>query len=316
MRHANKLVFSIIVILLAAIILFVPIGSDPGRPDQSLFELAANFTGLNIRDEPQNLTLILAGDVMLGRTVMTTSLDHADPTYPFLKVAPLLNAADLVLVNLESPFVSGCQRTYEGLVFCADPTLVQGLVHAGINVVSLANNHSRNYADAGLNETVNLLISHGIQPTGLGKLVTKDVRGLKVGFLGFDFLSRSPKAEDFELITQSQNQVDLLILSVHWGIEYTDQPTDAQRQWALQMVEAGADVIAGHHPHWVQEVARVNSRPVYYSLGNFVFDQMWSEKTRQGLVVRLTFDDQGQLLKEELLKTYISSWAQPEFVDF
>lgn len=316
MRHANKYIFTFIILLLVAIILFVPIRSDSENQSQSLFELAANFAGVQLSPEQSHLTIILTGDVMLGRTVMTTSLDRADPAYPFQKVAAALQSVDLVVVNLESPFVSGCQRDYEGLIFCADPSLIEGLVASGINVVSLANNHSRNYGEQGLTETINLLSSHGIQATGLGKLVTKEVRGFKVGFLGFDFLSRPPKEEDFKLITRSKSQVDLLIISVHWGVEYADQPTDAQRRWALKIIESGADVIAGHHPHWVQEVANINGHPVYYSLGNFVFDQMWSEKTRQGLVARLTFNKEGKLLKEELLKTFISSWSQPEFVDF
>ena len=87
-----------------------------------------------------------------------------------------------------------------------------------------------------------------------------------------------------------------------------------QRDWATFMVEAGADVIAGHHPHWVQEIEYIDEVPVYYSLGNFVFDQMWSEETKKGLVVKLTFED-GEIVNEELLPTYMSFHAQPEFVN-
>jgi poly-gamma-glutamate capsule biosynthesis protein CapA/YwtB (metallophosphatase superfamily) len=258
-----------------------------------------------------DITLILAGDVMLGRTVMTTSLAKSDPSYPFLKVKDFLQTADIVFLNLENPFVTSCPRKYDGMVFCADPVLADGLSDAGIDIVNLANNHTRNYGQKGLDETVSVLSNHGIFSTGLGDLVTKKVGETTFGFLGFDFLSHKPSTQDYDLIKSSKAKVDILVVSVHWGVEYTSAPSAAQKQWANQIMASGADIIMGHHPHWVQDIEYVDGKPVYYSLGNFVFDQMWSEKTRQGLVIKLTFRDK-KLIKEEKFPTYMNSWAQPE----
>ncbi len=258
-------------------------------------------------------TVILAGDVMLGRTVMTKSLDSNNPNYPFEKVSNELNEADIVFVNLENPIVVGCPRSSEGLIFCTDPAMAEGLITAGIDIVSLANNHSRNYGENGLSETVEFLDEKEILTTGLGELVVKENKGIKYGFLGFDFISKTPKDNNYELVAESVGEVDVLIVSVHWGAEYRSEPAEIQKQWAKELVEAGADVVVGHGPHWVQKMEYINEKPIYYSLGNFVFDQMWSEETKSGLVMKLTFRD-GELIKEEELPTYMSSWAQPEFI--
>lgn len=269
---------------------------------------------LGLFDKDHGVSLVLTGDVMLGRTVMTKSLDLGDYSYPFRKVADFLKSADLVFVNLENPVIAGCPRHTDGMKFCADPKLVDGLKFAGIDIVTLANNHSRNYGMEGLDQTQTILEEGKIGVSGLGNLVVKEVDGQKFGFLGFDFTVRQPREEDYKLVSDSDSKVDILVLGIHWGVEYQDKPTAAQREWARKFVEAGADVIAGHHPHWVQSIESIGGKPVYYSLGNFVFDQMWSEKTRQGRVVRLTYKD-GKLTKEEKFNTYMSSWAQPEIVE-
>lgn len=257
--------------------------------------------------------IMLTGDVMLGRTVMTKSLDSNNPSYPFEKVLDELSEADIVFINLENPIVSNCPRNSESLIFCTNPAMAEGLVAAGIDIVSLANNHSRNYGEKGLSETVEILDEKEISTTGLGELVVKESKGIKYGFLGFDFISKTPKENDYELVAESVGEVDVLIVSVHWGAEYRSEPAESQERWAKELVEAGADVVVGHGPHWVQGMEHINEKPVYYSLGNFVFDQMWSEETRTGLIMKLTFRD-GELIKEEELPTYMSSWAQPEFI--
>lgn len=262
----------------------------------------------------QEVEIILTGDIMLGRTVMTKSLDLKDPVYPFRKVVGELESADIVFINLENPIVVNCPRTYEGLKFCTTPAMVEGLVFAGIDVVSLANNHTRNYGAEGLNQTIVVLNKNSISTTGLGNLATKEVKGTNFGFLGFDFLSQKPTEGNFNLVSKSKEQVDVLIVGVHWGAEYREEPAEIQKEWARKLVEFGADVVVGHGPHWVQGEEYINEKPVYYSLGNFIFDQMWSEETKRGLVMKLTFRGE-ELIKEEKLPIYMSSWAQPEFVE-
>ena len=245
---------------------------------------------------------------------MEKGQELGDSTYPFAKVADETNNADIVFLNLENPIIENCPINTDGYKFCSSKEMAEGLVVSGIDIVTLANNHSSNYGQEGLAETVELLVSKNILATGLGKLETIRVKDTTFGFLGFDLLTNVLKTQDLELIRESSGKVDVLIIGIHWGVEYTDKPIGKQRDWASFMVEKGADVIVGHHPHWVQEIEYIDDVPVYYSLGNFVFDQMWSEETKKGLVVKLTYED-GEIVNEELLPTYMSFHAQPEFVD-
>lgn len=265
-------------------------------------------------DFSTDVEIIATGDVMLGRTVMTKSLDEGNPSYPFENVKGTLSEADISFINLENPFYDGCPRHIEGFKFCASLEMVGGLTASGIDVISLANNHTRNYGDEGIEDTKRILDENGISYVGFDNLVVKEEKGYKFGFLGFDFLTNSPDEADFDLIRQSNEKVDVLIVGVHWGAEYRDEPAEIQRLWAKRMIEDGVDVIVGHGPHWVQRREEFLGRPVYYSLGNFIFDQMWSEKTKEGLAVKFTFRN-GELIKEEKLPIYMSSWAQPELVE-
>ena len=290
----------------------------------SFFMLLMYVTGLTVNNRPakqpviitsvgEKVEIILTGDVMLGRSVLTRTEKEKDWTYPFNKVSEYLRNSDIVFSNLESPIVENCPRTDSGMVFCTSPELVEGLRFANIGVVTVANNHIGNYGQKGINDTKRYLTGAGIDYTGVGDLVVKEVKGTKFGFLGFDFVSRNFTDSDRKLIVDSDRLVDVLIVGVHWGEEYKDKANKKQREIAKDLVENGADVIAGHHPHWIQDEEYVNDKPVYYSLGNFIFDQMWSEETKKGLVIKLTFKD-GKLIREEKLSVYISSLGQPEFV--
>jgi len=312
-------------------------------------------TSKEIENIQPEIKVLLVGDVMLGRKVMLESQKKKDFVYPFRKVASTLSTSDIVFINLENPMVKDCPYTYAGFKFCSPPESAEGLVSAGVDVVNLANNHSMNYGQAGINETLEILGDKEILATGLGELKVLEKQGTSFGFLGFDFTVKEPIAADYEQIKNADEQVDILIVGVHWGVEYTDKPTVSQRLWAKKMVEAGADVISGHHPHWVQgvdciaedgsasyiaandfkrgSVCQESTVPIFYSLGNFIFDQMWSEETKKGAIVELTFSSKGGSASGrkggtlqgrvpsgtrqgmKTFRTYIRNWGQVEFVD-
>lgn len=286
------------------------------RNEQSTIQknIPSQKASLLKQKEDDTTEIILVGDVMLGRSVMIKILEDNDYLYPFANVLGTLRNADIVYANLESPIVKNCPIHESGYKFCTLPDIAQSLSGAGIDVVTLANNHSRNYGEDGLSQTQEFLINNAIAVTGLGNLEIIEVNNTKFGFLGFDYTISVPEESDFDLIVNSKQEVDILFIGIHWGVEYTSIATDQQRALAKRFIDSGADVISGHHPHWVQEIEYFNGKPVYYSLGNFVFDQMWSEETKKGLVVRLTFKDKN-IIKEELLSTYISSVGQPSFSD-
>lgn len=249
---------------------------------------------------------------MLGRSVMGVSFAKNDPSYPFEKVANILKTADIVLGNLENPIISNCPLSNSDLKFCADPKMIQGLKYGGIDILNLANNHTKNYGDEGFTQTENYLKDNGIDYIGAGNLVTQKVNGVRFGFLGFDFIDNKPQDSDYDLIANSKKEVDVLIVMVHWGLEYSSNPTDDQKSIAGKLVTAGADIVAGTHPHVIQEIDYINGKPVFYSLGNFIFDQMSNEATRRGLSIRLWYS--GKILsKTEELRSYMNNFAQPEW---
>ena len=272
------------------------------------------FVNFGLFNGVKQTSLIFTGDIMLGRSVMTKSLRLKNPNYPFMNVADVLRSADIVFSNLESPIVDNCPYVDSGFKFCSNPKMVEGFKYAGIDVVNLANNHMLNYGKEGFDQTKQYLDLNGIKWVGDGNLVIIEKNKTKFGFLGFNFLTLEPQEQDFNLVRNSRKKVNILIVGVHWGEEYKDKPSVYQRLLAKKLSEAGADYIVGHHPHWIQNIETIENTQVYYSLGNFVFDQMWSKETKKGISVNLIFKGK-KLEKENLLKSYMGNFAQPKWVN-
>lgn len=262
------------------------------------------------------LTLLFGGDVMLGRSVNTRILKNKDFSWPFRKISTLLSEADLTMVNLESPFRSGCKPTDGGIIFCADPRSIEGLRTAGVDIVNLANNHINNQGEKGIDETNSLLSTAGISAIGQNKPYFVTIKDTKLAFLGFtDIASGSKEIADATTeniksqISEAKKNSDLVITTFHWGNEYSLRSL-RQQDMAHLAIDSGADAVIGHHPHWVQEIEQYQGKPIYYSLGNLVFDQMWSEATQKGLVVKLTYFGQN-LIKQEQFPIKIFDHGQP-----
>lgn len=306
------LIFLIPVIILVFgfdFFMFISLKSLPIPTTLPIFDL------VDFNEPPKpNTTIILTGDIMLGRSVMKTSLAKNDPNYPFEKVSDILQRADIVFGNLENPVVSGCPLSDSGFKFCADPKMIHGLNFSGIDILNLANNHTKNYGEDGFTQTKNYLIGSGLDYVGNNNLVIKKINDIDFGFLGFNFVDNMPNDSNYQLVKDSKEKVDVLIVMVHWGTEYTSDPTNTQKLIANDLVSSGADVIVGSHPHVIQSVDSINNRPIFYSLGNFVFDQQWSEETKKGLVIRLTYSGKN-LSKIEKLPVYMKSFAQPEWTN-
>ena len=323
-KRIGKKYTPVLIAVIILLVMFIAIGNailfgKRNRPEKIVSETKDAVVEIIVKPTPSpkpiTAKILIAGDVMLGRTVTVESLDkNNDPNFPFWNVSKVLADADLVFVNLESPIVTDCPRIYEGYKFCAPPEMMEGLVTAGVDVVTLANNHTYNFGVDGYDETISYLNSENINSVGYGNLIRRKVGDTTFGFLGFDFLTNTPTQDDYDLVMVSDVEVDVLIVGVHWGVEYVEVPNEYQVGIAEKLVESGADVIAGHHPHWVQSIEDINGVPVYYSLGNFVFDQMWSEETKKGLVVILEYQG-DEIVGEERLYSYTRLRGQPEFVN-
>lgn len=267
-------------------------------------------------------TMAAVGDVMLGRSVMEQMEKRNEWTWPFAQTGERLAAADLTVGNLEAPLVTGCYQKENRYVLCSKPEAVAGLTAAGFDVLSLANNHTLNWGQAGYDETQAVLTAEGIETVDKDKQTIKEVCGLQVGFMGLDDVSKPlDLAVTREQVASLAAQVDIPVIVIHWGIEYVNQPVPRQREVAQVLSQAGAKVVVGAHPHWVQPAEYVGNTLVFWSLGNFVFDQMWSEETRSGEIAEVRFktrlpDGQVQDLRLEsleynLIPVRIFEYGQP-----
>jgi len=311
---------------------YPPIPSSSTAPSESVPSLTPSlspptlesiFDGVDASasiSADQRVELLVTGDVLLARSVNNKVVQLDDPTWPFLNTADQLAAADIVYANLETPLTSGCPRKIDGMIFCGDPMNIKGLQFAGVDIVNFANNHAGNQTQKGVDETVKLLKDGGFQVTGVEGLVTRQVRGTNFGFLGFNDVDRqvgvahadNPKV--MEQISQARPLVDVLIVQFHWGEEYRYQPTWRQEELAHLAVSQGADLVVSNHPHWFQPVEIYQGKVIMYSHGNFIFDQMWSRETREGVVGKYTFDGKN-LIDVEFLPVYIEGVGQPRWME-
>jgi poly-gamma-glutamate synthesis protein (capsule biosynthesis protein) len=263
---------------------------------------------------PGPIHIIAVGDVMLGRQVLIGMIDRKDFTWPFLETASTLRQADLTIGNLEGPIVSYCQPSDGGDVLCGDPRVVEGLTYAGFDVMSMSNNHSHDYGQDAFDGTAKYLTDAGISPVYSGNAVLRDINGARVGIVAFDDSETELNVDSaVQELNSIRGQVDILIAFLHWGYEY--HPTASARQESVghTLIDAGVDVIIGAHPHWRQQVEDYNTRVIFYSLGNFVFDQMFSEQTRLGNIadITVTRDQIGWNVTYSLIPVEIFSYGQP-----
>jgi hypothetical protein len=252
------------------------------------------------------VTIGLVGDLGLGRHITSTARSKKDFSWSFQKINPWLNQNNFTLANLESPIITDCPPGYTGtFTFCGDPRFVSELTPF---ILSLNNNHILNYNLSGLTQTQKYLPTTSFYDNFL----TKSVNGISFGFLGFDFITypNLNKAEVINKIKTYAPQVDWLIISVHWGNEYLPQPEQWRIDLAHQMIDAGADIIHGQHPHVWQGEETYHDKKIYYSFGNFIFDQSWSYATSHSQIARLTLS-KDKILSEQLFPIEIKFNSQP-----
>jgi poly-gamma-glutamate capsule biosynthesis protein CapA/YwtB (metallophosphatase superfamily) len=265
--------------------------------------------------EPET-ALAFVGDVMLSRDVETrTRRLGGNWSRLFAGAGDWLAAADLAVANLETPLVRGAPVGLNGMSFRADPSAAPALASAGFDLVTLANNHAMNQGARGLAGTLAALGAAGVRTVGAGaddlaawQPAYLERRGLRWAFVAgndADVVPRSSAAApgragtaviDVErvkaAVAEARASADVVVWMMHAGHEYQLRPNGRQVAYAEAALAAGADLVIGHHPHVVQTLAVSGenpARPVLYSLGNFVFDQTFSEETMEGLMARAVF---------------------------
>ena len=261
-------------------------------------------------------SLVVTGDIIPARSVNFGATKRNDYLWAFSNIASLLSKGDITYTNLESPLLSTCPVTVEGMIFCGSTKHIEGLKSAGIDVVSFANNHIGNYGVKGIEETKALLEKNGILVNGIEGAVYTQIKGVKLAFLSYNEIGAKEPMVSWldetvmkQEIIEAKKQADMVFVGMSWGIEYTDHPTDTQREIAKIAIDAGADMILGNHPHWVQGIEFYKGKLIMYALGNTIFDQMWSEETKKGMIGIATFDG-VKLIDMTFHPTYIVDYGQ------
>lgn len=269
------------------------------------------------------VTLAIGGDAMMDRRVGERMAATGDFAEPFRQIAPVLERADISMVNLESTLADLGPPTQGIESFVADPRTRRGLRLAGVDVVSLANNHSGDYGPVSLLRTRDLLRQAGFATFGAGanlrqadRPAVATVRGVSVAFVGFNAIGETPPAgrgtpgasslampprtgpldaarlgDLLEQVAALSARVDVVVVVPHWGTQYTARPEPVQSRVGRALLRAGADIVVGGHPHWVQAIERLGNRLVVHSLGNLVFDMTFSVPTQQGVVAEIVVWD-------------------------
>ncbi|CAN5699258.1 hypothetical protein BH09CHL1_BH09CHL1_15370 [soil metagenome] len=275
------------------------------------------------------MRIAFVGDIVPGRNVSAKIAYYgSDWVRPFRKIAPELQSYDTVIANLEGNVSSNIAAPTDPhtFSFVSDPAFIEGLVYGGIDAVSLANNHSvwndDGWGLGAFNDTRAALDQYGIPHFGAGDNLVDasapwvvEAKGLKIAIYGVDGVTANneqsagvlsdfvgatadsagtnPFATD-QFISDIQSlaeQYDVVIPYFHMGVEYVPVPPDWALQGARNAIDAGATMVVTNHPHLIQGMEVYNGKPIVYSVGNFVFDQMFSNEVRTGTILEIVLQN-------------------------
>ena len=284
------------------------------------------FSAFSTPDEGL-VELVAVGDILLSRTV-EERMNQYGVEFPFAVTGDLLRSADIVVGNLECPLSTRGEPIDKRFPFRAHPRNLAALSWAGVDIVSLANNHLLDFGGEAMKDTLEGLRDSGILWVGAGlseeeahRPVIVEVRGVKIAFLAYAAIrwKGSPEVPTEtrvafaeidrvgEDVRRAKEQADLVVVIMHLGTEYQSQPDAEQLAVSQAAVEAGATLVIGHHPHLVQETTSYLEGFIAYSLGDFVFDMPWEE---EGAILRAFFTADG-LERAEVIPVKIVDGVQP-----
>ncbi|WP_306589440.1 CapA family protein [Geothrix sp. 21YS21S-4] len=280
---------------------------------------------------PVRIRIAAVGDILMHGDVKAAAERHPRGFSGLWEdVAPLFQEADIAFANLETPIAPATGRPGVPMQFNAPASLPAALRASGLAILSTANNYAFDQGPRGVRETLERLRAEGLVAVGSGEDRRRaetaqllERRGVKVAFLAFtgvfnadlNHRDEEPWVRPLDLesalaaVREARRGADLVVVSLHWGNEYQRKPTERQRLWARRFVEAGCDLLLGHHPHVLQpaEVVEAGGRKalVAYSLGNFISNQDRTYRvqspaaegdSRDGAVLVATFERQGETL--------------------
>lgn len=259
------------------------------------------------RVDKETITISAVGDNTLGTdpsfgypSSFTQAFDQKGPDYFFSGVKDVFQKDDLTIANLETTLTRATKKSYKGpngagFFFKGDPSYTSILKAGSIEAVDVGNNHSMDFLEQGLNDTFNNLQKANIGAFGRGKSYVFETKGIHIGMLGYILLGcddaelKQIKEQITEQIAELRKTCQIVVVSFHWGIENEYDPTDLQREFGHYAIDAGADLVIGHHPHVLQPIEKYKDHYVFYSLGNFSFGGIFNPWDRDTAIVQQSF---------------------------
>ena len=303
--------------------------ADPGQTDENTYSDGDNNSdgNTNIQEQPQTqyesstVRICIGGDTSID-SEFADAARRWGVDYPWKEVSQVFNEADISVVNLETCVSErGVSEKREGFGFRTPPDMLEGFVNAGIDLVCLANNHTRDYGMDALVDTFSHLAEYGIGYFGAGHdkeeaggLTVKEVNGVKVGFAGCNYIYLSSdcaadvghpginmvyKLDDertawfLDRIKEYDSQCDVLIVFMHCGTEEVFDVGSYQKRLARALIDSGADIVIGAHPHTLQPIEFYNGKPIFYSIGNLIFWHVDDEIDGLTCIFDITIDKDG-----------------------
>ncbi|OGC47630.1 AmmeMemoRadiSam system protein B [candidate division WWE3 bacterium RIFCSPHIGHO2_01_FULL_42_13] len=272
--------------------------SDYGSTEEN--NLTSYVSGYFVND---NIRILFGGDLMFDRYIRQVAQNKGNDFILKNTIKYLLDK-DLVVVNLEGPVttfesisVGSKIGAPDNFVFTFPPAVADVLATHNIKLVNIGNNHILNFGWEGLNQTKKFLLDKNISffgntgtPNDQTRFKTVEIKGKKIAFVNYNQFTAGSVEAVLEDLNQVKDGTDFIIIYTHWGDEYSNEIRQPFRDLAHKLIDSGADLIIGSHPHVVQEKEIYNGKTIYYSLGNLVFDQYFSEETKKGLMVELNID--------------------------
>ncbi len=270
------------------------------------------------------ISLLFGGDVMLDRSVRL-SISQKGVKFLTEKIERLFLAQDIVMINLEGAVTSSSSVSNVPVSnpnhyrFTFDKEQTKDFFSLNnVNVVSAGNNHIYNFGVEGEQETRSFLEENNIAYTGMPNMrednsVIKEIKGRKIAFVAYNYSAGLTQDEVIDEIEKMKSESDFVVVYAHWGLEYHLRESESQRSLAHMFVDAGADVIIGSHPHVIQPIEIYNDKVIFYSLGNMIFDQYFSQDVRERLMVDLLLENDG--ISFVLVPLYASNNGQLELMN-
>lgn len=256
--------------------------------------------------EQETLTVSAVGDCTLGTDYRVIGADGTfhkamddwrdDYSIPFANVLPVLGADDLTIANLEGPLSNAKPTIDAAFVFNGKPEYANVLAKGGVDLVTVANNHALDYGQEGAQQTLDAVEKVGVGAFGSGRVDVRTIKGIEVinlGYMGGGSRVRDRVVKDVQKRKRDDN---LVIVSFHWGVEGLHSPIDDQRILAHAVIDAGANLILGHHPHVLQGIETYQGRHIVYSLGNFVFGGNSNPPDKDSMIYQEMFAKEGGII--------------------